>query len=186
MKAAEHATTDQRRRIAKMIRSIGTAMMVTRAPAPGPAPGMAAGTSPGACGSMHGRPMATAEVADDLSTLYFATRRHCLKVDELAADSHVCLAYVDKSGKEWVSISGDAEVVDDARGRRKIAELWNMEWKLWFTGPDDPELALIRVHPHLAEYWDESSRLVVAAKIAAAAVTGRHYETSENRRIDVD
>ena len=167
MKAAESATQKQRGKIVSMVNKIQTAMMVTRS----------------GDGSMHGRPMATAEVTDELEAMYFATRRDSGKTAEIADDSHVCLGYVNASGSEWVSITGKATLVSD---RRKAAELWRAEWKNWFEGPDDPQLLLIRVVPDEAEYWDAGSKALVMAKLAASAVTGKSFDMGGNERVSLD
>jgi general stress protein 26 len=32
--------------------------------------------------------------------------------------------------------------------------LWNENQKLWWSGPDDPNLRVVRVEPEKAEMWD--------------------------------
>ena len=131
---AHDPTPEERReKITGMINEIGTAMMVTHS----------------THGSLHGRPMATAELDETWRTLWFATRRDSGKVDELEDDARVCLTYVDAQGREWVSVSGRAKVVND---RKKAEEFWSDAWKNWFEGPEDPQLVLIEVEPDEGEY----------------------------------
>jgi general stress protein 26 len=159
------STDNPQQHVHELARDIGTAMMVTRA----------------ADGGMHGRPMQTAQV-DDAGHYWFATNRDSGKIDELVHDRQVCLTYCDSSGSSWVSITGTARIVDD---RAKAKDLYTHMWDNWFDGPDDPELVLLCVHPDQAEYWDSASKAVTMIKMAAAAVTGDHYDVGENKKVDL-
>ena len=77
---------------------------------------------------------------------------------------------------------GSAKIVTD---RKKIDELWNPFVKVWFPeGKDDPELVLIKIAPHSAEYWDSSSsKMVVLFNMAKALVTGEEYNEGEYGKI---
>lgn len=129
-------------------------------------------------GSLHGRPMSTADVDEKWDKIWFATQRSSGKVDEVQDDSHVYLGY-GKGGK-WVSVSGRARVVRD---QAKAHELWSPLWKNWFSGPEDPKLVLIEVTPDVAEYWDSGSKVFALAAMAAAAVTGKHFSTGDNQSV---
>lgn len=128
----------------------------------------------------HGRPMVTAEVKPDLAVLYFPTERNSAKVTELANDDRVFLGYV--TGGEWASISGQGRIVDN---KAKNKELWTPLWKNWFSGPDDPNMVLIEVRPVTGEYWDADSKVVVAAKMAYTAVTGKKTEVGEHGKVAI-
>lgn len=109
-------------------------------------------------GSLHSRPMYSHTI-DDGGDIWFYTRASAPKVAELSRDSQVNLAYSDPSGQSYVSVAGKAEIVRD---HAKVKELWTSGLKTWFPkGPDDPGIALIRVHPSGGEYWDSPSRSVV-------------------------
>jgi general stress protein 26 len=132
--------------------------------------------------SLHGRPMATARVDEDLTSIWFATDRHSGKIEEISANPNVYLGYTNGSGSEWASVNGTARVVDD---RAKVKELWTPLWKNWFDGPDDPRIVLIEVTPTEAEYWDSGSRLIMLAKMAAAAITGAKMSDGEHETVTV-
>ena len=118
-----------------LLEDFGVAMLVTRTPE----------------GQLRGRPMALAQVEGD-GTLWFVTGKHSAKVDELALDSHVAVTM--QSSAKFVSVSGRATPVED---RAKIAQLWKVEFKVWFPGgQDDPEVLLLRVDGAVGEYWDNS------------------------------
>jgi len=160
--------TDQEKRdkLGNIINDSKTAFMVSRTPED----------------TLHGRPMATAEVGEDFNKIWFASRRESGKIEELKADNRVFLGYTNASGSEWASVNGRARIVDD---RAKVQELWSPLWRNWFSGPDDPELILIEVHPETAEYWDSGSKAIAMVKFAIAAVTGKHLNEGEHERVNL-
>ena len=102
-------------------------------------------------GSLRSRPMAVAGLDPD-GTLWFLTQDDSGKIDEIASDHHVNVAM--QSSMKFVSISGKAALVKDSR---KVEELWNEGWKVWFPGgKDDPHLVLLKVQGEAGEYWDNS------------------------------
>ena len=121
-------------------------------------------------GSMSSRPMAVQEKDFD-GQLWFLTRVSSEKVDEIGQDQHVTLTLVDSSDGKYLTLKGRANVNQD---RAKIRELWNSMYKAWFPkGETDPEIAVLRVDVHEADYWEaSSSSLVRSVRYLAAAVTG--------------
>ena len=89
-----------------------------------------------------------------------------------------------ESGKGYLSIAGNAEVVHD---RAKVDEYWNPAAEAWFPeGKDDPTVALIRVRPVSAEFWARDTPGVVAVfKMAKAAMTGGQPDVGDNRAVDL-
>jgi general stress protein 26 len=102
-------------------------------------------------GQLHSRPMVTQEVTDD-GCLWFFTRQHTSKIDEIRNQNEVNVAYADPVNMRFVSISGICELV---RSRALAGEFWKPEFKRWFpTGIEDPDLILLKVTINAAEYWD--------------------------------
>lgn len=135
-------------------------------------------------GSLHSRPMHSHK-ADEAGDLWFFTRAKTPKVGELKADSQVNLAYSDPSNQNYVSVSGRAEIVTD---KTKVKELWSEGLRTWFPkGPDDPDIALIRVHPAGGEYWDSPSQTVLQIYgYAKARLTGESpYELSDTKKVSL-
>ena len=91
----------------------------------------------------------------------------------------VCLAFSDTSAQNYVSVAGDAEVLDD---RSMIRELWGIPAKAWWNSPDDPTIRLLKVTPLDAQYWDGGAT-VAYVKMAAAALTGSRPSMGENRKV---
>lgn len=130
-------------------------------------------------GSLHSRPMASANKDFD-GTLWFMTREHSLKIDEIEANPKVLLAYAHAPAQNYVSITGTARVVRDTA---KIKELWSEADRVWFPkGPDDPEIALLAVEVEEAEYWDSpSSAMILAYGYAKARLSGEPPKLGENK-----
>lgn len=134
-------------------------------------------------GSLRSRPMWTHDRDFD-GELWFFTREHSHKVDEVEHDHHVSLAYSDPTKDRYVSVSGRCRLVLD---KEKARELWNPTLKAWFPdGLDDPELALLCVRVERAEYWDTpNSRMVQLAGMVKAALTGETYKPGDNQKLDL-
>jgi general stress protein 26 len=135
-------------------------------------------------GSLRSRPMWTHDRDFD-GELWFFTREHSPKVDEVEHDHHVNLAYSDPTRTRFVSVSGRCRLVLD---KEKARELWNPSLKAWFPeGLDDPELALLCVRVEKAEYWDTpSSRMVQLVGFVKATLTGTSYEPGDNQKLELD
>ena len=134
-------------------------------------------------GTMSSRPMGVQNEPFD-GTLWFLTRSTSEKVDEIEQDQHVTLSFAEPSDSKYLSLKGRARVSQD---RGKIKELWSPMYKAWFPkGEDDPEIAVLRVHVTEADYWEaSSSKLVIMAKYAAAAVTGGSVAVGEAGHVRV-
>jgi general stress protein 26 len=155
------------RKLAELIREIDFAML----------------TTVGEDGTLHSRPMSTQRAEFD-GDLWFFTRASAPKVGEIEREHEVNVAYAKPEAQSYVSVSGRATVVRD---RAKIEELWSPELKAWFPeGPEDPDIALLKVTVSRAEYWDSPSNGVAhALSFAKALVTGEPANPGENERIEL-
>lgn len=135
-------------------------------------------------GTLHSRPMYNHQ-ADKSGDLWFFSRARSGKVSELSKDSQVNLGYSNPSSQDYVSVSGTAEIVTD---KAKVKELWSEGLRTWFPkGPDDPNIALIRVHPSGGEYWDGPSQTVMQLYgYVKARLTGEPpNELSDNKKVSL-
>ena len=121
--------------------------------------------------------------------LWFVTDTDSHKLDELAADPNVNLAYYRDRTREWVSVSGTAAVSQD---RRAIHELWKPDWRAWFGdeggsrdgGPDDSRLALILVDVESVSYLKvDKPWPLVLFEVAKGAITGQRPDIGEVRHL---
>ena len=103
-------------------------------------------------GHLVSRAMATQKRAPG-ADLWFVTDESAEKLREIEFDPHVNLAFYKDRTREWVSISGVATI---SRDRRKIRQLYGLDWRAWFPEngdprhgtPDDPRMVLIGVKIH--------------------------------------
>ena len=79
-------------------------------------------------GHLRSRAMANQRPAAG-ADLWFVTMDQSPKLNDLAWDPHVNLSYYRDRNREWVSVSGTADV---SRDRDKIRELYASDWALWF------------------------------------------------------
>lgn len=84
--------------------------------------------------------------SDDF-TLYSATSKQTQKVDELETNphTHILIGYEGEGfGDEFLEIEGTVTVSDDDNLKEKM---WNEHMKPWFSGPEDPNLVILKVSP---------------------------------------
>jgi len=162
---AAPATSEEKEKVWEMIKDIKVAMLVTM----------------DSEGHHFARPM-VAQEPDEHHDLWFFSSLDSPKIQEIIAHPEVLLSYADPDGNAYVSISGEAAVVQD---RAKIDELWSESLKAWWPkGKDDPNVTLICVTPRSAEYWDgPASTIVQAFGYIKARVTGEPEKMGENRTV---
>jgi general stress protein 26 len=155
----------QRRKVDELIRRTRLAMLTSVEPD----------------GRLVSMPMATQDVEFD-GRVWFIAERDSQKVRNIAQNPHVNVAY--SGSGSWVSLSGEAEVVDDAD---KLAELWGTFTDAWLEGgPENPNNILIRVDGTSAEYWDTpGSKVVQVANLVKAKLTGDRYD-GDNEAVQLD
>jgi general stress protein 26 len=106
------------------------------------------------------------------------------KEHEIEAEHDVGLVCVDTNERAYLSITARAEVLPD---HAKAAEVWRFTDNLWWKGPDDPNVCVLRVTPLTAELWDgPASRAVAAFEFVKAQLTGEKPNLGENRKVTVD
>ncbi len=132
----EKASSEQ---FAEVLKQFDTGILVTANPA----------------GSLHGRPMVVAQVADN-SDLWFITGWDTPKTGEIRANESVEVSF-QNAKRQYVSVSGTAEM---SRDQAKIDELWQADFDPWFkNGKTDPNVALIQVSLTRGQFWDEKGVL---------------------------
>ena len=132
-------------------------------------------------GHLRARPMAASQTGFD-GTLWFFTQASSHKVAEVGADQRVGITYADAGKQNYVSLSGTATLVRDMPS---IEAHWSEAIRTWFPkGKTDPDIALLKVTVHSAEYWDvPSSTMVYAYGYLKAVVTGEAPDPGENRKV---
>lgn len=135
-------------------------------------------------GDLHSRPMSSNGQIDPNGDVWFFTNVSSHKVSEIAKLPKVNISFADPDNQRYVSVSGNAQLVRD---QKKIEELWKPEFKIWFPeGKDDPQIALLRVKPEKAEYWDSpSSTIGFALSFVSSLVTGKEPDLGENKKLEL-
>jgi general stress protein 26 len=135
-------------------------------------------------GMPRSRPLTTLDAPDDgEGTLWFMVAADSEVAREVAANPRMNLAYAEPDDQRYLSIVAEGTVLRDP-ARAKV--LWTESAKVWFSGPDDPQLALLAVRPLAAEYWDApSTKVGRALAFAKALATGDKSAVGEHRKIDL-
>lgn len=127
-------------------------------------------------GHLHGCPMTTSETSLGAKEIWFIGDKATESVANIKNNPQVNLSYVCQQDKDYVSINGTAELIED---KDKLDELWSPVYNAFYEqGKDDPNVQLIKVVPNGAEYWISGNSVVNAVKMATAAV--QDGKTAEN------
>ncbi|MGX1793759.1 pyridoxamine 5'-phosphate oxidase family protein [Microbacterium sp. NPDC055312] len=158
-------TTDDRKKVAELIKDFRFAMFTTRK----------------SDGKLVARPFTVQEAEFD-GDLWFLISNSSSPAAELADDADVNVSM--SSNDAWVSLSGTAWLVDDLA---KIKDLWNPVVEAWFPdGPDDPDVGLVRFTAESAEYWDTpGGRIATVFSFVKSKLTGERYDGGESGKVDL-
>jgi len=134
-------------------------------------------------GGLRARPL-EARLERDAGLIWFVTDLRSHKEREIEAEHDVGLVFVDPANKAYLSITAHAEVLRD---HAKAAEIWGTTDGAWWSGPNDPNVCLLRVQPVIAELWDGPSSAAVAVfELAKTSLTGEKPNLGENRKVTVE
>lgn len=84
---------------------------------------------------------------NDNFILYTVTNKDTHKIEELSKNpfTHILIGYDGKGfGDSFLEIEGQVEISSDNSLREKV---WNKALELWFDGPDDPKMVILKVTP---------------------------------------
>jgi len=97
--------------------------------------------------------------------LYISTYASSRKVKEIEnnPDVHVTIGgSLENLKAPYVQIAGCASIRNDVKIRRKC---WHNYMKVYYSGPDDPEYAVIEVRPQIIEYMDSETHKPMIYKV---------------------
>jgi general stress protein 26 len=128
---------------------------------------------------VHFRPMAHVDV-DDMGNLWFFTSIGSDKATQIATNPNVYLTYACEGDSTYLSVEGIASVSNINRDRMFTPLL-----RAWFPeGLDDPNLALMIVHPLEIDYWtNNENKILTYFKMLSSAVTGSRVSVGEYGRL---
>ena len=131
---------------------------------------------------LRARPMAVRPVPEE-GALYFLTDADAPKSEEIERNDNICIALANTEKQKYVSITGQAEIIDD---RDRVKQIWSIYDKAFWSNADDPRIRILRVWPESAEFWEGAGAIATAVKLVAAGVSGRRVSLGKNEKVDLD
>jgi Pyridoxamine 5'-phosphate oxidase like len=75
----------------------------------------------------------------------------------------------------------------ESRDHAVAASIWQATDNMWWDGPGDPNVGLLRAIPRRAELWDgPSSQAVSVFEFLKSRITGAEPNLGENRKTTVN
>jgi general stress protein 26 len=157
---------DQSSRVWDIIQDVHICMFVTHGP-----------------DGLRSRPL-DARPAPEEDAIYFLTDIRGTKSDEIERNSNVCLVFIDEKAKAYLSVTGQASVLNDKTLAKKYWKKADEVW--WPEKENDPNLRVLRIAPEYAELWDGPADPKVAEReFAYARATGEKPNLGEKRKVVV-
>lgn len=127
-------------------------------------------------GHLHTCPMTTQQTEFD-GDIWFIGAKDSEAVHNLAARPQVNVSYADTGSNNYVSVTGRAELVDDAA---RLAELWSDMYTMYFEGgQQDPNIQLIKINAQGAEYWEGGGKVRTLFALAKSLLPGQKVEPGD-------
>lgn len=132
-------------------------------------------------GKLVSRPLAVQKVEHD-GDLWFFTDRSSSQAAHVTRNPGVNVSFSRRDA--WVSVSGDAEIIED---HERARQWWNPMVEAWFPdGPDTPSLVFLRVDAASAQYWDSpGGTLATVIGFIKSKATGRRPDVGESKTVDL-
>ena len=119
----------------------------------------------------HARPM-TGQFENDRSPIWFFTTIDSGLVTNLGQHNHAIATFTAKGYDLFATVHGTLSLDTDPA---VIQRLWNPYVAAWYTGRDDPKLALLRLDADEAEIWLDGSNLIEGIKTLLGYDLTRNY-----------
>ncbi|MGB6797276.1 MAG: pyridoxamine 5'-phosphate oxidase family protein [Xanthobacteraceae bacterium] len=133
-------------------------------------------------GGLRARPL-EARPERGANTIWFVTDLRSNKEHEIESEHEVGLVFIDAKAAAYLSITARAQMWHD---HAKATEIWKTTDNMWWRGPDDPSVCVLRVDPLITELWDGPSNKIIAAfEFVKAQLTGNRPDLGENRKVTV-
>ncbi|GAA4088038.1 pyridoxamine 5'-phosphate oxidase family protein [Mucilaginibacter panaciglaebae] len=129
------------------------------------------------------RPMTVQDV-DDEGNLWFLMANDSNTYHELEAEPLAQLFFQGSKYSDYLNVYG---LVELSRDKEKIKQFWKATLNTWFTeGENDPRIAVVKVEPTEAHYWDNKNGNAVAfIKQLAGAAIGKTLDDSVEGKLDI-
>jgi general stress protein 26 len=134
-------------------------------------------------GGLRARPL-EARPDRGAGIVWFVTDLRSGKEHEIEGEHDVGLVFIDAKDKAYLSLTARADI---QRDHARAAEIWRSTDDMWWHGPHDPNVCVLRVRPLVAELWDgPASKAVAIYEFAKARITGEKPNLGENRKVTLD
>ena len=132
---------------------------------------------------LRARPLEARPDRDD-RRIWFVTDLHSGKEQEIKSEDDVGLVFIDAREKAYLSITARAHGLRDPA---KAAAIWKSTDNVWWRGPDDPNVCVLRVTAHyrrtVGRAGEQSRRRV---RTRQGAASGAKPNLGENRKVTVN
>jgi general stress protein 26 len=118
------------------------------------------------------------------NTIYFLTDRRGLREDEAEVSPEVYLTFVYPDEHIYLALTGEAFVSRDPHCARA---LWDRQHDGWLSGPDDPNLMVMRVELWCAEMWGGPvNRAAADFQFAKARLFGTRANLGDSHKLTLE
>jgi general stress protein 26 len=139
-------------------------------------------TSRTSSGDFHARPVEARPERGE-SCVYVVTDLRSAKEYEIESDPRFGLTFTDQQTNAYLALTGRATVISDPA---TIKKYWRTTDSIWWTGPDDPNVCVIRAELSSGSLWDgPASKAIELFEFIKAKVTGEKPNLGENRKADI-
>ena len=129
------------------------------------------------------RPMVTLPQRDE-NVIWCLTDRRGVNEDDIETLPEVYLTFVYPNERVYLALTGEAFVGTDPEEARL---LWTPQDEAWWSGPDDPNLLVMRVELWRAEMWESPLNGSVADfQFAKARLFGTRADLGDSHKITVE
>lgn len=130
----------------------------------------------------HMQPMGHMADKDGAARLWFFTSRAGDLFREMGAGAHAHFCVVGKNQDYHACLMGD---LHESRDRRHIDQHWNDMAAAWFSGKDDPDMALLAFDLHDAAIWASTKNPIrFAWEINAARDSSKEPDVGARAHVD--
>jgi general stress protein 26 len=133
-------------------------------------------------GELKSRPVEARPNRDE-GFIYIVTDARSAKEHEIERDPNLSFNFVDQQANAYLAITARGTISADPA---TVEKYWSKADSLWWKGPNDPTVCVIRAELTSASLWDgPSSKAVELFEFIKAKVTGDAPNLGENRKTDV-
>lgn len=130
-------------------------------------------------GALVSHPLSRNKSLED-DYLWFFTRKDSEKVTEILKDPRVNVSF---AKKDYLSIAGTAEIVEDQMIKEK---LWTKANEAFFGAEvTDPNIILIKIIMDSAEYWKGENPIATAYHFVKGIISEEEPDIGENEAVEL-